>query len=94
MNTLPRLTSTYPASKTNPTPNTLFPAIHKRQQFALLREICMISMALPLLKKYFQDFPGGLVVKNLPANAGDTGFIPGPGDPTCHGATRPMCCKY
>ena len=27
----------------------------------------------------FWDFPGGVVVKNLPANAGDTGSIPGPG---------------
>ena len=26
-----------------------------------------------------QDFPGGAVVKNLPANAGDTGLIPGLG---------------
>ena len=26
-----------------------------------------------------QDFPGGPVVKNLPANAGDTGLIPGMG---------------
>ena len=26
-----------------------------------------------------RDFPGGPVVKNLPANAGDTGWIPGPG---------------
>ena len=25
------------------------------------------------------DFPDGPVVKNLPANAGDTGSIPGPG---------------
>ena len=25
------------------------------------------------------DFPGGAVVKNPPANAGDTGSIPGPG---------------
>ena len=25
------------------------------------------------------DFPGGVVVKNPPANAGDTGSIPGPG---------------
>ena len=24
-------------------------------------------------------FPGGAVVKNLPANAGDTGWSPGPG---------------
>ena len=26
-----------------------------------------------------QGFPGGAVVSNLPANAGDTGSIPGPG---------------
>ena len=25
------------------------------------------------------DFPGGAVVKNLPANEGDMGLIPGPG---------------
>ena len=27
----------------------------------------------------FKDFPGGAVVKNPPANAGDTGSIPGAG---------------
>ena len=27
----------------------------------------------------FPGFPGGAVVKSLPANAGDTGLIPGPG---------------
>ena len=30
-------------------------------------------------KRWWGDFPGGAVVKNLPANAGDTGSIPGPG---------------
>ena len=30
-------------------------------------------------KLFFQDFPGGAVVKNPPANAGDTGSSPGPG---------------
>ena len=30
-------------------------------------------------KKYFWEFPGGAVVKNPPANAGDTGLISGPG---------------
>ena len=30
-------------------------------------------------KKISRDFPGGAVVKNPPANAGDTGSIPGPG---------------
>ena len=29
----------------------------------------------------FLGFPGGSVVKNLPANAGDQGSIPGLGDP-------------
>ena len=29
----------------------------------------MLSTEL-ILKKYVEDFPGGLVVKNLPANAG------------------------
>ena len=31
------------------------------------------------LEKTFSGFPGGVVVKNLPANAGDTGSSPGPG---------------
>ena len=31
-------------------------------------------------------FPGGLMVKNPPANAGDSGLIPE--DSTCQGATR------
>ena len=30
-------------------------------------------------KTNFRDFPGGTVVKNPTANAGDTGLIPGPG---------------
>ena len=30
-------------------------------------------------KYHNQDFPGGTVVKNPPANAGDTGSSPGPG---------------
>ena len=30
-------------------------------------------------KKKMRDFPGGAVVKNLPANAGDTFLSPGPG---------------
>ena len=34
---------------------------------------------LILLKVVAEDFPGGAVVKNPPANAGDTGLIPGPG---------------
>ena len=30
-------------------------------------------------KENSRDFPGGAVVKNLPASAGDTGSSPGPG---------------
>ena len=30
-----------------------------------------------------RDFPGGTVVRNPPANAGDTGSSPGPGRSTC-----------
>ena len=38
-----------------------------------------LTLALPdsLLKKYIWGFPGDSVVKNPPAHAGDTGFIPG-----------------
>ena len=34
---------------------------------------------LKFKKWCFQDFPGGAVVENLPANAGDTGPSPGLG---------------
>ena len=38
------------------------------------------SCFLELFKVYsIGDFPGGAVVKNPPANAGDTGSSPGPG---------------
>ena len=30
-------------------------------------------------KKNVRNFPGGPVIRNLPANSGDTGSIPGPG---------------
>ena len=33
----------------------------------------------PPIKRPSRDFPGGTVVKNLSANAGDTGSIPSPG---------------
>ena len=40
------------------------------------------------------DFPGGAVVKNLPANAGGTGLIPGPEDPISCEATKPVHHNY
>ena len=33
----------------------------------------------PFYKAEIRGFPGGSVVKNPPANAGDKGLIPGPG---------------
>nr|XP_058937601.1 chromatin modification-related protein MEAF6 isoform X5 [Kogia breviceps] len=38
-----------------------------------------LSLLLVLWLNEHRDFPGGSVVKNLPANAGDTGSIPGRG---------------
>ena len=40
------------------------------------------------LRILFHGFPGSSVVKNVPANAGDTSLIP-----DC-GAAKPMCRKY
>ena len=40
-------------------------------------------------------FPGGAVLENPPANAGDTGSSPGLGeDPTCREATGPVGHNY
>ena len=44
--------------------------------------ICTVFASIGLhfiLKFLLQDLPGGPVVKNLPANAGDTGPMPGTG---------------
>ena len=43
------------------------------------------------LKNYEQDFLGGPVVKNLPAIAGNTGLIPGPGRFHVLQAAKPVC---
>ena len=45
-------------------------------------------------KSQLRDFPGGAVIKNPPANAGDMGSSPVWEDPTCHGATKPMHHNY
>ena len=36
------------------------------------------------------DFSGGLIVKNLPANVGDTGLIPGSGRYPEEGSVNPL----
>ena len=40
------------------------------------------------------DFPGGTVVKNPPANAGDVDLSPGPGRSHIRGATKPVNHSY
>ena len=70
-----------------------YPTVHRIPQSVPLPEIIGFNMTaeqrvrnLDLeARRWFSwkqrgDFPGGSVVKNLPANAGDTGSIPGPGD--------------
>ena len=42
------------------------------------------------LTVYLTGFPGGSVVKNLPANAGDTGSIPGSGRSPGEGNGNPL----
>ena len=44
-----------------------------------------------LARKCYLGFPGGSVVRNLPASAGDMGLIPMQEDPTCPRATKLMC---
>ena len=39
-------------------------------------------------------FPDGSVVKNLPANAGDMGLIPGSGRPPGEGNGNPLLYSY
>ena len=39
----------------------------------------IVNAAKISFKNEGEDFPGGAAVENLPANAGDTGSIPGPG---------------
>ena len=49
-----------------------FPTIYQVDGF---RHDCFLDT----VQKSFQGFPGGTVVENLPANAGDMGSIPGMG---------------
>ena len=45
-------------------------------------------------KNYSWDFPGGAVVKNPPADAGDTVRSLVREHPTCRRATKPVCHNY
>ena len=46
------------------------------------------------LKFYEWGFPGGAVVKNLPASSGNTGSSLVQEDPTCLGATKLVLPNY
>ena len=47
-----------------------------------------------LKSRYRQGFPGDSVIKNLPANAGGVGLIPGLGRSPGEGNDNPMQCSY
>ena len=52
--------------------------------YANSKPLCCPSETKSIIRKYLnQGFPGGSVVKNLPASAGDRGSIPGPGRFPC-----------
>ena len=58
-----------------------------------------LRLGLPYVYKYIyktdnQGFPGGAVVKNLPANVRDTGSSRGPGRSHMRGATKPVRHNY
>ena len=58
----------------------MFPSLQQIklvQIFQILIDV--LSTERGMLKYPIMDFPGGAVVKNLPANAGDMSSIPGPG---------------
>ena len=48
----------------------------KEEPFSLWRDFGSPNQGISSLKSDFQGFPGGSVVKNLPANAGQTDSIP------------------
>ena len=50
----------------------------------------MREVYFEILDSVIQDFPSGSGVKGLPANAGDTGLIPGLEVPTWSRPTRSM----
>ena len=47
--------------------------------YSIRKDIIKLNLTKLTLKHRFEDFLGGAVVKNPPANAGDTGSNPGPG---------------
>ena len=54
----------------------------------------MIPTKNVLISTGVGTFPGGSVVKNPPANVGDTSSCLIWEDPTCRGVTKPVCHDY
>ena len=54
--------------------NTVTCQVLNKQENLLFPEVLEVKLEIRT-----QGFPGGTVVKNPPANAGDTGSSPGPG---------------
>ena len=52
------------------------------------------AVQTPLLETLLQGFPGGAVVENLPANAGDTGSSPGLGRSHMPRSSWPVSHNY
>ena len=64
---------------------------------AHFRQVMCDNMGFWKAKVISAGFPGGSVVKNPPANAGDTGLIPDPGGShilSCRGAAKPIRRNY
>ena len=49
---------------------------------------------LPILKQFHRDFPGGAMVKNCLPMQGTWVWALVREDPTCRGATKPVCHNY
>ena len=53
--------------------------VYKVDHYGLERLVNLLHVHLRHWQNQGMDFPGGSVVQNSPANAGDMGSIPGPG---------------
>ena len=84
------------SGKTGSAPNVggrtvdLYCKDHPHSGGCRIRDSCRIDHSPPIKMPW--DFPGGLVVKNPPANVGDMGSIPGPGIKSPHVAGQLNPC--